>query len=146
MPDIATRPTFCANAVGGKVLNTGATAEDSMSARRPSATRRWSTSAPMTSPTAMMSAVVSTMMTSMTTSIERVAATSKRGAPNANGVGTATMSVWLRSRLAWPVMNATIVPSNRPRMIALRLVRWKRASTRMMSSVTSASAMFLGVA
>src|SRR5690606_8246201 len=58
-PLLATRPTFWARADCGNELNTGATADESMSARSPSAIRRESTLVPITSPTAMMSAVVS---------------------------------------------------------------------------------------
>jgi hypothetical protein len=70
-----------------------------MSARSPSATRWLGTSVPTTSPTAMMSAVVSTMTTMKTMSMETIAPISKIGAPKWNGVGNASGELLDRSRV-----------------------------------------------
>ena len=87
MPVRATRPTFCANAVAGNELKTGASAEPPC---RPAGRRRRaaaSTLVPTISPTARMSAVVSVMMTRITMVIETIAPISNVGLPNANGSG-----------------------------------------------------------
>ena len=81
MPVIATSPTFWANALTEKPLNTAATVVDSMSARRPSVTVCRSAGRSTISPTARMSAVVSVMITSITMNMEMVAPTAKVGSP-----------------------------------------------------------------
>jgi hypothetical protein len=121
MPVIATRPTFCAKAVAGKVLKIGATAEDTMSARRPSPTRLESTSVPTTSPTARMSAVVSTMITRMTMVIDTIAPIAKIGEPKAKGVGTATTDASATpSKSVLPTISAATVPTTSPSRIDSR--------------------------
>jgi hypothetical protein len=75
IPVTATSPTFWAKALSEKLLNTPATAVDSMSAWRPPVTTRRSSRLSTTSPMARMSAVVSVMMTSMTMTMEIVAPT-----------------------------------------------------------------------
>ena len=135
-PVIATRPTFCANADCVNELNTGETAEESMSARRPFAMRFESTFVLTISPTAMMSAVVSAKVTMMTMNIEMIAAAEKVGMPNANGSGNAKMP---RSRTfeksAQPKIRQTTVPTT----IAKRIDRREIIATGMrLSSRTTA--------
>jgi hypothetical protein len=117
-PVIATRPTFCAKALWVKELNNGEIALESMSARSPSPIRLESTFVPTISPTAMMSAEVSVRVTRMTMSIEMIAAISKVGAPNANGVGKATIS-------PWPTFEKSAIPKTKamsvPRTMASRI-------------------------
>lgn len=60
------------------------------SARRPSATRCWSTGVPTISPTARMSAVVSVMITSITMVIDTMAPTWNVGEPKCSTGGSAT--------------------------------------------------------
>ncbi|ALE77313.1 hypothetical protein WY02_01125 [Pseudonocardia sp. AL041005-10] len=115
IPVSATSPTFWANAVAGKELNTGATTEAAMSARSPSPTRRASTRVSTTSPTARMSAVVSTMITRTTMTIETVAPTVNSGVPNANGAGSAaTLAPPTPEKSLSPATSATTVPTSRP--------------------------------
>ena len=111
-PVMATRPTFCANALWVKELNTGDRALESMSARSPLAMRLEETLLPVISPTARMSAVVSVSVTRMTMSMEMIAAISKVGGPNANGVGRAKMSPSPTSeKSALPITKAKTVPT-----------------------------------
>ena len=87
MPVSATSPTFWAKALTGKPLSRPPeTAVDRQSARRPSATVLRSAGRPTTTPMASRSAVVSVMITSITMTIETIAATSNVGAPKWNGV------------------------------------------------------------
>src|SRR5699024_686335 len=107
----ATSTTFWANADWVNELNNGATAEEIMYARRPTAIRRGVTSVSTISATAMMSAVVSVMMTRTTTSIETIAPTWNVGVPNANGVGKATMPPSATpEKSTLPMMAAMTVP------------------------------------
>ncbi len=143
IPVSATRPTFWANAVAGKELNTGASAEAAMSARRPSPTRRESTSAPTTSPTARMSAVVSTMTTRMTMTIDTIAPISNSGPPNANGVGmAATLASPTFAKLLSPRTRATTVPTSRPSSTESRETTRILLATITTRKVNAASAMF----
>ena len=84
---MATKPTFCAKALCIKEPNRGATALESISARKPSEIRSASTFVPTISPTAIMSAVVSVMMTNLTINIDKMAVSSKVGSPKAKKLG-----------------------------------------------------------
>ena len=121
MPVMATSPTFWANALIENPLKTLATEVDSMSARRPLVTVSRSAGRSMISPTARMSAVVSVMMTSMTTTIEMIAPTANVGMPKWNGEGTWKALASLMA-LNWvmPKGIATTVPRTRPSRIAIR--------------------------
>ena len=88
MPVIATRPTFCAKALSEKPLKTAARAVEPVSARRPFATVSRSAGFPVISPRARMSAVASTMITSMQMTREMIALVSNCGVPKWKGVGT----------------------------------------------------------
>ena len=87
-----TKPTFCANAVYGNVLNTPPSTVDSPSARSPSASRLLSIFTSTICPIARMSPVVSVMITSATMHIDTIAETSNVGKPKWNGVLTPTAS------------------------------------------------------
>ncbi|MNO98884.1 hypothetical protein D3C76_906430 [compost metagenome] len=116
--------------------NNGARALEIMSARRPLPRRLESTGVPMISPTARMSAEVSTMVTTMTISIDRIAATWNCGAPKCSTSGMAThgpCSAWEKS--AMPVAIAASVPIT----IASRIDRRDRlALPSLLSSSTEA--------
>lgn len=73
-PVTATRPTFWANALCVNEPKIGARMLDAMSARRPLPRRLESTLVSMISPTARMSAEVSTRVTMITMHIDRMAA------------------------------------------------------------------------
>jgi hypothetical protein len=93
-----------------------------VSARRPPTTVRPSAGRPMTSPIARMSAVVSVMITSITMTIETIAAISNCGGPKWNGVDTANH--WarpIRLKSTLPNGHATSVLSTRRARIATRL-------------------------
>ncbi len=90
MPVTATRPTFWAKALWVKEPKIGARLLEIMSARRPLPRRLESTLVSMISPTARMSALVSTSVTMTTISIDRMAATWNSGAPKCSGDGKAT--------------------------------------------------------
>ena len=122
MPVIATRPTFWAKALTEKPLNTLASAVAPMSARSPLVTVWRSAGLPTTSPMARMSAVVSVMITSITTSIEIVAPTAKTGSPKWNGDGSwKTPASPMREKFVSPNGIATTVPSTSPSRMATRL-------------------------
>ncbi len=87
MPVIATNPTFWAKALCMKEPKIGAKALENISARTPLAIRFESTSVPTMSPTAIISAVVSVIITKVTISIDKIALSSKVGKPNANKCG-----------------------------------------------------------
>ena len=143
-PVIATSPTFWAKALCVKPLNSGARNEAPMSARRPSAIRRRSTSLSTISPTAMMSAVVSVRITMTTISIEMMEAISNTGGPNASGVGRARNGPERMSpKSAWPVNAARTVPSTMPSRIESREIAALPSldSSRMMSRVAKPSPM-----
>jgi hypothetical protein len=73
---------------------------------------------------ARMSAVVSTMITSMTMVIEMMAAIWKVGVPKWKGVETANQEASsIRLKLTLPNGMATNVPRNRPARIAIRLMK-----------------------
>src|SRR5690625_4921123 len=118
---MATRPTFWAKADWVKELNTGETAEESMSARSPAAIRLESTFVSTISPTARMSAVVSTMVTRMTTNMETIAPIAKVGIPKKNGVGNATTPASaIPEKSTFPNGRATIVPTTMPSRMDIR--------------------------
>ena len=71
---MATRPTFWAKALHGKEPKSGATAVETMSARRPCGDPLGVDRVPTISPMARMSAVVSVMITRITMVIETIAA------------------------------------------------------------------------
>ena len=69
----------------------------------------------MTSPMARMSAVVSVMITSITTTMEIVAPTAKIGVPKWNGaVSWKICALEMSLKLVSPNGMATMVPSTRP--------------------------------
>ena len=123
MPVIATRPTFCANALTGKPLSRPPEIVVArVSARSPPTTVRPSAGRSITSPIARMSAVVSVMITSITMTIETIAAISNCGGPKWNGVDTANhWACPIRLKSTLPNGHATSVPSTRPARIATRL-------------------------
>ena len=142
---IATRPTFCTNAVCVKELNTGATAEESMSARSPSAMRAESMRDPVTSDRARMSAVVSAMFTRITMHMATIAAMWNVGGPKWNGEGSANHGPCPTcEKSAMPTAHATTVPTT----IATRMASRDSTappnldSSSTASSVTPARAMF----
>ncbi len=121
IPVTATRPTFWAKALWVKEPKIGASMLENMSARRPLPRRRESTLVSMISPTARMSAEVSTRVTMITMHIEMIAATWKVGMPKWNGVGNATSgpSVTLE-KSAMPRNTAMTVPMTIARRIDRR--------------------------
>ena len=71
---------------------------------------------------ARMSAVVSTMITSITMIIEMIAATANCGGPKWNGVDTANHCACpIRLKSAMPSAAATRAPTTRPARMAMRL-------------------------
>src|SRR5690625_3526885 len=89
--------------------------DDSMSARRPLATRFEFTGDPTISPTAMMSAAVSVLMTRMTMSIDRIDAMSNVGTPNGRIAGRATGAADpISEKSALPMSAPIPVPRTRP--------------------------------
>ncbi len=93
-----------------------------MSARSPPVTASRSAGRSTISPIARMSAVVSVMITSITTNIEIAAPTANVGQPKWNG--SVSWKVWasvMRPRSVAPSGIATSVPSTRPSRIATRL-------------------------
>ena len=93
-----------------------------VSARSPPTTVRPSAGRSITSPIARMSAVVSVMITSITMTIETIAAISNCGGPKWNGVDTANhWACPIRLKSTLPNGHATSVPSTRPARIATRL-------------------------
>ena len=110
-PVTATNPTLAAKAVWVNEFRTGARVDEAMSARRPLATRLDVILAPVISPTARMSAVVSVMVTSTTISMEMIAAISNVGGPKARGVGKEISEPSpMREKSAMPTSAATPVP------------------------------------
>ena len=144
-----TSPTFCANAVYGKVLNIPPRTVESPSARSPSPRRCFVTGRPVISPTAIMSPVVSVMMTSPTTSIDTTAASGNVGSPKWNGVTTANQPASpTPDQSTLPMGSATRVPSASPSSTERRArAGWANRSTSTTnSSVPAASARSDGAA
>src|SRR5215831_8636713 len=142
-----TSPTFCEKAVYGNVLNTPPRKVDSPSARSPSPSVRASTGLSTSSPTARMSPVVSVIVTSITTTIDTIAATSKIGNPKWNGV---LMPRILASDTPEKSVNpngiATTVPSTIPTSTAIRLSTGgaNRCTTTTLSNTPPAKATLRG--
>ena len=117
MPVIATRPTFCANALTGKHAPQVRWEDRGGQGVRPQAVRRPCARPPgrsITSPIARMSAVVSVMITSITMTIETIAAISNCGGPKWNGVDTANhWACPIRLKSTLPNGHATNVPPAR---------------------------------
>lgn len=136
-PVSETSPTFCAKAVYGKVLKTPPMTVPRPSARRPSATWRRVTGLSTISPTAIMSPVVSVMMTMPTMSIDTIGTISKVGRPKWNGVTSPNHAASpTPDESVIPGTNAaTAVPITRPSSTETRArPRGAKRSMRMMSS------------
>lgn len=142
-----TSPTFCANAVYGKVLNTPPRTVERPSARRPSASERGWTGRPVISPTAMKSPVVSVIVTRATISIDAIAAPWNVGVPKWNGVLIPTQCASATPpKSVKPVGTATAVPTTMPTSTATRLRNGgaKRCTARTTTRTNAASATFFG--
>lgn len=134
---IATRPMFCAKALHMKPLKSGLIAEPRVSARRPAAMVLSSAGRSTISPNASMSAVDSVIETTITTIIDRIAATWNCGAPKWNGVGKPTTSASATGpKSVTPKGIATSVPMTRPRSTAICLTK-PRVKRRRRSTMTS---------
>ena len=135
-PVTATRPTFWAKALWVNEPKIGANMLDSMSARRPLPRRFESTLVSMISPTARMSAEVSTRVTITTMHMEMIAATWKVGMPKWNGVGKPNIGPWVTpEKSAMPRNTAITVPMtianriDRREMVALPILLSNSTST-----------------
>src|SRR5689334_8358818 len=118
---------------------------DSMSARKPLPRRFESTLVPMISPTARISAEVSTRVTMITMHIDRIAAKWKVGMPKWNGAGKPNIGPWVTDeKSAMPRNTAMTVPMTIARridkreMVALPILLNSNTST----SVIAARPMF----
>ena len=138
---MATRPMFWAKALHMKPLKKGLRAEPRVSARRPAAMVRSSEGRSTISPRASMSAVDSVIDTTITTHIDRIAATWNCGAPKWKGVGKPIRSADATGeKSVAPNGIAISVPAIRPSSTAICLTnpRVKRRSSSTMSRVMPA--------
>ena len=145
-----TSPTFWAKAVYGKVLKMPPSTVPRPSARSPSARLLRVTGLSTISPTAIMSPVVSVMMTMPTMIIETIAATFQVGRPKWNGVMRANHPASpTPSQCTIPGMSrATSVPTTRPSSTDTRCSAGgaKRSISTMKSRVPAAKATLIGSA
>ena len=120
---MATKPTFCTNAHCMKAPKRGASADESMSARKPSAIRLLSTWVSTISPIASKLAVVSVKITIVTILMVKIAGHSNTGIPKPKILGNAIHAPSLTlEKSAKPNANAAIAPQKMESRTAKRLM------------------------